>query len=119
MIQLKWLEEAGMIEKRLLLYRTERGKVPFADWLKKLDLSIRKRIEVYIDKLSLGYLPDCKAVGQGVLEMRVNFGAGFRIYFALHGQEIILLLCGGDKSMQRRDIERAIGYWRDFQGRIS
>jgi len=108
-----------MIEKRLLLYRTERGRVPVTAWLKKLDLSIRKRIEVCIDKLSLGYLSDCKAISQGVLEMRVHFGPGFRVYFALHGQDIILLLCGGDKSTQGRDIERATEYWHDFQRRVS
>lgn len=107
-----------MDEKRISLYRTAAGKVPFADWLAALDRTARKRIEIGVDKLSLGYLPDCKHLAEGVLEMRLPFGPGYRVYFGLWDREIIILLCGGDKHAQRKDIKRAVSYWLDFQRRM-
>ncbi len=106
-----------MIEKKLLLYQTANGKVPFVEWIERLDLPIRKRIEIGVDKLELGYMPDCKSIHDGVYEMRLHFGPGFRIYFGQTGQEIILLLCGGDKGSQTKDIRKAVEYWCDFKRR--
>ena len=80
----------------------------FAEWLRGLrDLQARARILVRIDRLALGNAGDVQPVGEGVSEMRVHHGPGYRVYFMRHGDEVIILLCGGDKSTQARDIEVA------------
>ena len=81
----------------------------FARWLKRLkDSNAKSRINLRIRRTSLtGNLGDCKSVGGGVSELRLDFGPGYRLYFSQRGNEIILLLIGGDKSSQQRDIEKA------------
>ncbi|WP_417046393.1 type II toxin-antitoxin system RelE/ParE family toxin [Enorma massiliensis] len=81
----------------------------FAKWLKKLkDVNAKARINLRIRRISLtGNLGDCKPVGEGVYELRVDYGPGYRLYFGRRGYEIVLLLIGGDKSTQQRDIVRA------------
>ena len=81
----------------------------FARWLKRLkDSNAKSRINLRIRRISLtGNLGDCKSVGGGVSELRLDFGPGYRLYFSQRGNEILLLLIGGDKSSQRRDIEKA------------
>ncbi|MDR1063241.1 MAG: type II toxin-antitoxin system RelE/ParE family toxin [Azoarcus sp.] len=81
----------------------------FADWHEALrDMRARIAIARRIDRAAAGNLGDAKPVGEGVSEMRIDVGAGYRVYFSRHGAVTIALLCGGDKSTQRRDIERAI-----------
>ena len=75
------------------------------------------RVEARLRRLSLGFLGDHRQVGGGVFELRLDFGPGFRIYFARLGHSIILLLCGGDKSSQKRDIEQAKAYLADYKER--
>ena len=75
------------------------------------------RIEAKLKRVALGNLGDVKPVGQGVSELRLIFGNGFRVYFAQHGDKIIILLCGGDKGSQTKDIEKAKKYWLDFKRR--
>jgi putative addiction module killer protein len=80
----------------------------FADWLANLrDSRARARIAVRIRRIALGNYGDTKPVGDGVGELRVDYGPGYRVYFVRRGLEIIVLLCGGDKSTQSKDIERA------------
>lgn len=80
----------------------------FDAWLKDLrDSRARARIEARILRLSLGNAGDVKAVGQSVSEMRVDYGPGYRVYFLQHGNTLVVLLCGGDKSTQTRDIKLA------------
>ena len=81
----------------------------FAKWLMKLrDLRARARIQARIDRLELGNAGDVKPVGEGVSEMRIDYGPGYRVYFIQKGSELIILLAGGDKRTQSRDIQYAI-----------
>jgi putative addiction module killer protein len=81
----------------------------FADWFAALrDRQARARVTTRIRRLSLGNAGDVKPVGGGVSEMRIDYGPGYRVYFARRGERIVLLLCGGDKGSQDRDIKRAL-----------
>jgi putative addiction module killer protein len=81
----------------------------FAAWFRKLrDRRSRARIQVRIDRLSLGNPGDSKPVGEGVSELRIDYGPGYRVYFVRRGDTVIVLLAGGDKSTQARDISTAL-----------
>jgi putative addiction module killer protein len=87
---------------------TIRQTMDFADWLRKLrDQNARARINARIRRLSLGNPGDAKSVGEGVSELRIDYGPGYRVYFSKRGNEIVLLLCGGDKTTQTNDIIKA------------
>ena len=102
--------------RKLKIYRTPNGRVPFTEWLKSLqDRKTRKRIQAQIDRIESGNLGDHESVGDGVFELRCQFGPGYRVYFGQIGNSIVLLLCGGDKSSQNRDIERAKTYWWEYK----
>jgi putative addiction module killer protein len=81
------------------------------------DLQAQSRIADRIDRLRQGNLGDSKAVGGGVFELRLAFGPGYRIYFMRQGVEIVILLCGGDKSTQTSDIRKAIQMAEDYSKR--
>lgn len=103
-----------MSEKTILVYRTPEGREPFSDWLFSLrDKLIRHRIETRIDRLKHGNYGDHKRFS-GILELRLDFGKGYRIYCGEDGKTIVLLLLGGDKSSQPDDIKKALSYWRDY-----
>lgn len=81
----------------------------FAKWLDRLkDLSSRARIQARIDRLADGNAGDVRPVGEGVSELRIDFGPGYRVYFRQQGKELIILLAGGDKSSQSKDIKKAL-----------
>ena len=102
--------------RELQIYGTPNGREPFTEWLKSLqDRRTRKSIRARIDRLRAGNLGDCRSVGDGVFELRFQFSPGYRIYFGEVDNTIILLLCGGDKSAQVRDIERAKAYWQEYK----
>ncbi len=107
-----------MAQKELVIYQTETGKRPFDDWLKGLkDIKARARIRSRLDRVELGQYGDYKPVGEGVYELRLFFGPGYRTYFAEDGNTLVLLLCGGDKGSQERDVRRAHAYWQDYRER--
>ena len=88
----------------------------FSGWLKKLkDISARARIVVRIRAAELGNFGDCAPVGEGVSEMRLHFGPGYRLYFWQQGSHVYWLLAGGDKSSQSRDIEQAKALRREVE----
>jgi putative addiction module killer protein len=87
----------------------------FAAWLERLkDRQARARIQVRLDRLALGLAGDVKPVGGGVSELRVDYGPGYRVYFKQQGLELVLLLVGGDKRTQTKDIQRALVLARDL-----
>ena len=99
----------------LRLYHTLRGNSPVEDSLFSFrDLSIRGRIRSRIDRLSLGLAGDVKSLRNGIYELRLHFGAGYRIYYGKDGQRLVILLCGGDKGSQKQDIKKASQYWKDY-----
>jgi putative addiction module killer protein len=105
--------------KQLEEYLTSDGRSPFIEWFDDIrDARARARIRVRLDRLSLGNLGDCKSVSGGVHELRLDYGPGYRVYFAQHGDQIILLLWGGTKRTQQQDIQLAQEYWNDFRSRI-
>jgi putative addiction module killer protein len=90
----------------------------FEKWIGSLrDRRAVARIGIRVDRLTFGYFGDVKPVGGGVSEMRVDHGPGYRVYFAQKGTIAVLLLCGGDKSSQARDIRKAKDLWRDWSER--
>jgi putative addiction module killer protein len=99
-------------------YLTADGTAPFADWLDQLrDGMARVRIANRLTRVRAGLMGDWKAIGGGVMELREDCGPGYRVYCARHGSTLIVLLAGGDKRTQRKDIERAQSYWQDWKQR--
>jgi putative addiction module killer protein len=97
-------------------YQLAEGKVPVSEWLVGLrDQRARAQIEIRVRRMTIGNFGDCKPVGDGVLELRVDVGAGYRLYCGRHGQTLVILLCGGDKASQPTDIKRAKVYWLDWK----
>jgi len=99
-------------------YTTEGGKDVFETWLTSLsDDRAEARIDARINRLTRGNFGDCKPVGGGVWELRIDYGPGYRVYYAMVGQTCVLLLCGGDKRKQSTDIAKAREYLGDYKQR--
>lgn len=106
-----------MMNRTLRFFCKSDGSIPVLEWLHSLrDSRDRKRIQVRLDRITLGNLGDYKAVGKGVSELRLHFGPGYRVYCAEDGHEVVILLCGGDKSSQSEDIAKAHAYWQSYLG---
>lgn len=99
-------------------YLTEADKDIYLDWLTKVQDSVAKvAIIRRINRVELGNFGDHKPCNEGVWELRIDVGAGYRVYYAISGKEVVLLLCGGNKRTQTADIKQAIEYWKDWQRR--
>jgi putative addiction module killer protein len=98
-------------------YLDPAGRRPIRRWLDGLDPVTRARVARALVQLSLGNLSDVKSVGGGVLERRLDFGPGYRLYFGRDGEALIILLIGGSKGRQQRDIATAQAYWQDYKRR--
>ena len=96
-------------------YLTAAGQSPFGEWLAGLDVVTRARIQARVLRFEGGNLGDHKGFGDGVLEARLAFGPGYRLYFGKDGPVLILLLLGGDKSTQRHDIREAKKFWAEYR----
>jgi len=105
-----------LIKKTIIIYADKKGTEPFSAWFSSLkDRIVRARIRNRIARLEFGYFGDCEPVGEGVFELRFFFGSGFRIYFAEYDHITIVLLGGGDKKSQNKDIKKAKNYWKEFK----
>lgn len=104
-----------MLEIRYYLAGDEHS--PFEHWFGSLDPVARAKVTVAIARLGQGNLSNVKGVGEGVLEYRINFGPGYRVYFGRDGETLVILLTGGTKKRQQRDIAAAIEMWRDYRQR--
>lgn len=106
------------MEIEIEYYETATGKLPFEIWIKEFkEVHTRAKILARLDRLRLGNFGDCKTLQEGICELRIHYGAGIRIYYGKIGNKVILLLCGGDKSSQERDIAKAKEYLKDYQTR--
>jgi putative addiction module killer protein len=105
---------------RVLQYQTADGRRPLAEWLDGLaDRKARSRILARLDRVNAGLFGDRKSVGGQVCELRIDHGPGYRVYYGQDGNTLILLLCGGTKRTQVKDIEKAHAYWKDYKARTS
>lgn len=110
------MAEATPLE--LVVYETPDGRSPFAEWLRRLkDRTAGARIRVRLARLRLGNMGDANSLGGGLHELRIDHGPGYRVYFGRSDERVILLLSGGSKRAQSRDIEQARTFWRDFRSR--
>lgn len=106
------------MEYKVEIYQTDSGKRPFSLWLKDIkDHLTRAKIRLRLDRLEMGNFGQCESIGEGVFELKINFGPGFRVYFGKIGAKCVLLLLGGDKSSQKSDIQKAKTYFKDYQSR--
>ena len=103
----------------IIFYKKENGREPFVDWINSLDKTLRIKVQVKIAKLENKNYSDCSILkdADGVKEARIRTASGIRIYFAEENNKIIILLAGGDKDTQTRDIEKAKEYWNDHKQR--
>ena len=102
----------------IIRYKKEDGSVPLSDWLSTLrDMQAKTAIRRRIDRFGSGNPGSTRSLRSGVSELKIDMGPGYRVYYALNGQTIVLLLCGGDKGTQDADIAKAVGYWEDWKTR--
>lgn len=103
---------------QVLHYQTVDGRIPYREWLDTVTDPVGfAAIQVREDRLARGLFGDHKRVGDGVCELRVDTGPGYRVYYARAGKLVVILLSGGDKRSQKTDIKTAKAYWKDYEQR--
>jgi putative addiction module killer protein len=102
---------------QLLYYIEATGRSPFAAWFDGLPHEAAAKVAVALNRMEQGNLSNAKSVGEGVIEYRINFGPGYRVYFGYDGKTIVILLAGGTKQRQQRDIAAAKKRWSDYKMR--
>lgn len=101
--------------RNLIIYETPDGKEPFNEWFDGLkDRRAKTTVDARLTRLRQGNLGVCRSLGEGVWELKIDLGPGLRVYFGQHGDAVVVLLCGGDKRTQSKDIELAKIYWSDY-----
>jgi putative addiction module killer protein len=93
------------------------GRNPFERWFESLDHGTQARVVAFLDRLERGNFSAAKSEGEGVFELRLDFGPGYRIYFGKDGERLVILLGGGSKKRQQTDIERARALWKEYKAR--
>ena len=110
------------MQYRILCYQTVAGKKPFVEWLEKLrrrDRTASAAVDARLERIrDVGNFGDFKALGGGVVELRLHGGPGYRLYYLQYGRQVVLMLLGGEKSDQRADIAKAYAYAKDYWRRI-
>jgi putative addiction module killer protein len=101
----------------VLEYLDHRGHSPYREWFNALNPQAAAKVTIAVTRLSLGNLSNVKGVGSGVFESKVDFGPGYRVYFGKDGERIVILLGGGSKKRQARDIQDATSRWQDYKAR--
>ena len=96
-------------------YVAEDGTDYFDEWIQNQATEIRARVQTRIDRVELGNFGDHKGVGKGVYEFRIDFGPGYRVYYGLDSEKLVILLAGGTKKRQGHDIKMAQAYWKAYK----
>ena len=105
--------------KEILTYTTPNGRSPYRQWYTRIkDEKAQIAISNRIARLRTGNFGDFKRLGPNLYELRIHYGPGYRVYFGVFQNDIVILLCGGTKRAQQRDITRAQNYWNDFLKRM-
>jgi putative addiction module killer protein len=116
-IELRWDMEAT--PRKAINYRMRDGREPFNEWLLELkDIAAKVAIAKRIQRVELGNFGDCEPLAEGILELRIHVGPGYRVYLGQEGKMLVILLCGGKKRTQKEDIKLARKYWADYKIRI-
>jgi len=102
---------------KVVQYETENGYCPFAEWFDELDARVAVKVRAVIARMETGNKGDVKSVGEGVSERRIDYGPGYRLYFGKDGDTLVILLNGGTKKRQQRDIDDAKQFWKDYKRR--
>jgi len=102
---------------KVLQYMDTAGKCPFADWFNGLHAPAAAKVTVALVRIEQGNLSNVKGVGSGVFEFKIDYGPGYRVYFGKDGERWVVLLVGGTKKRQQRDIQNAIACWQDYKRR--
>jgi putative addiction module killer protein len=95
------------------LYALPSGKEPYTEWESRLSKDVQAIISTRLARIRGGNFGDSKSVSNGVYELRIKWGPGFRVYYGKRGRTVVILLCGGDKSTQKKDIKKAKAFWED------
>ena len=112
------LKNMQIIAREARNYITPEGRNPFRQWLTQLrDKRARANIQRRVARLQEGNFGDCKRLGRDLYELRIDYGPGYRVYFGIFTSHIVILLCGGQKKTQQRDIARAQNYWNEIRSR--
>lgn len=106
-----------MLKRKATEYLDAEGASPFGRWFHQLNAEAANKVTTAIYRLEFGNFSNVESVGEGVSEYKIDFGPGYRIYFGIDGKEFIILLVGGSKKRQRRDIDNAKGYWQQYKSR--
>jgi putative addiction module killer protein len=104
-----------MVGFELRTYVDEDGRAPFETWILELDGQAQAKVTIALSRLERGNMSNVKAVGEGVSELKLNWGPGYRVYFGQDSKTIIILLCGGTKKRQSRDIAAAKDRWANYK----
>jgi len=106
------------MEIEIEFYRTPTGRCPFDIWFDRIkERQTRSKIYTRLDRLRMGNFGNCKSLSDGIGELRLDYGPGIRIYYSKIGNKVILLLCGGEKNSQDRDINDAKQYLKEYHSR--
>jgi putative addiction module killer protein len=98
-------------------YLDRQGRSPYKAWFDRLNAQAAAKVATALARLSLGNMSNVKGVGSAVFELRIDFGPGYRVYFGKDGERLVIVLGGGTKRRQQRDINAAIANWEDYKRR--
>jgi putative addiction module killer protein len=113
---IRYINNLGGDRFEIAIFQTRSGRAPFEEWFLQIkDEKTKAMVRTRLARLRLGNFGDRKALGEGVWELRIDFGPGFRIYYAMSGKTVVLLLSAGDKSSQSKDIKKAKSYWLELR----
>jgi putative addiction module killer protein len=98
-------------------YVDRRGRSPYATWFDSLNAEAAAKVATAVTRISLGNFSNVEGIGSAVFEYKLDFGPGYRIYFGKDGETLVVLLGGGSKKRQQRDINAAMANWQDYKRR--